>query len=457
MSLLKVLVIGPVRGNYSGLESRLNSLYKQAQFNYVFCVGDFSGSKDLEPMNLPCNVYFFEGLNLKHKNLTEVAPKLFFLGKSGLWNTPDGLKVAFLAGTFDPTKYESLEETGIYNSHMVNELLKNQGPVDILITYDAPQFMDECIEYDSPIINLVALSLKPRYHFCAGPEIFFERKPYENLDVPTRFFSLAQMNNTQGKRWLYAFSTCPLASSSPEVPRNCTPNPFTPIKSNYVCRICNVPGHHIKECPTKKTTRDCWFCLDSPSASKNLTFWKGNSFYGAVSKGCLVPHHCLFVPLEHKNSFEKTQELFDAMNTVAGFYGSKELFPVSYEICRNMNYAHAHIQCIPVSLDVFQKIPVIFAEVLKEHELDYSTHETSNQDLISAKKSTGFYFEFVLGEVTYIHEIQGKFPLQIGREIMSKALGIDIKDWKNCVDESAEEKYVFDLQELFPTDSDPRF
>lgn len=47
----------------------------------------------------------------------------------------------------------------------------------------------------------------------------------------------------------------------------------------YICKICNVKGHYIKDCPQKlqsslhqlnNKTQTCWFCLANPDVEKTL-------------------------------------------------------------------------------------------------------------------------------------------------------------------------------------------
>lgn len=46
-------------------------------------------------------------------------------------------------------------------------------------------------------------------------------------------------------------------------------------------------------------SRDCWFCLSSPSLESHLITSIGEHYYCALAKGPLVEDHVLVIPIEH--------------------------------------------------------------------------------------------------------------------------------------------------------------
>ena len=60
-----------------------------------------------------------------------------------------------------------------------------------------------------------------RYHFAGMMETFFERTPYRNHRVMaqiqrhvTRFIGLADVGNSEKKKWIYAFNIVPMKTLS---------------------------------------------------------------------------------------------------------------------------------------------------------------------------------------------------------------------------------------------------
>lgn len=164
---------------------------------------------------------------------------------------------------------------------------------------------------------------KPKYAFVGDKNVFWEREPFVYPathtyaeDAPaaqaaTRFISLGQFNNSTKQRQFYAFSITPssaaTSSTASDLPANVTPCPFQIQQGNssgakgtnkrslpeddfddgggnsyifagtdrsssdarkrrhgeppqgYKCKICNVPGHFIQDCPEK---------VDQPAAPK---------------------------------------------------------------------------------------------------------------------------------------------------------------------------------------------
>ncbi|CAO3650997.1 unnamed protein product [Cunninghamella echinulata] len=191
--------------------------------------------------------------------------------------------------------------------------------VDILLTTEWPKEIENnssnttlpssSLKTTSEIISELALALKPRYHFASLENKFYEREPYDNVmgfggkdERPvthvSRFIGLGKAFNNEKQRWFYAYNIVPLSKATPEIlnmrPNNTTECPFwkftkpgsragqkrsevddykgffwgdnqdqqqskkraVSVPDNYVCKICNTPGHFIKDCPQKEKKKE---------------------------------------------------------------------------------------------------------------------------------------------------------------------------------------------------------
>ncbi|KAI9190266.1 hypothetical protein H9P43_001699 [Blastocladiella emersonii ATCC 22665] len=264
------LVIGNVSGNLDKLAAKLPSLHKQAGFSHVFCAGRFlaketaaTGPNPLTDQLLagelafPCPVYFTAGNvplpqrvldaitaadTAKDGSPVQLAPNVYYLGTTGAWTAPDGLRVAFIGGSWVPTKFNAAPDAAhpeMYHTAQLEALCSpDVAPVDLLISFDAPQRMSPAsagpLKTETPVLNAVVQHLRPRYHLCGGPATFYERAPYAHASGSevTRFLSLAAFGNVRKEKWVYAFKIRPLAhkpagNGAEAVPANTTVNPFT--------------------------------------------------------------------------------------------------------------------------------------------------------------------------------------------------------------------------------------
>lgn len=158
----------------------------------------------------------------KHIETTdgEVCDNLYFLGKQGILTTSEGLKIAFISGSFS--------ETSSVNAYTVADIQKlshtnmpasSPPGVDFLLSYEWPKSVNQFgapvainEELTSPYISELAAALKPRYHFAASMDVFYERDPYKNIvsgfagpeerpaPHPTRFIGLGDVLNTEKHR-----------------------------------------------------------------------------------------------------------------------------------------------------------------------------------------------------------------------------------------------------------------
>lgn len=195
-------------------------------------------------------------------------------------------------------------------------------------------------------LNRLTYFLKPRYHFC-GDEVFVERRPFRNHKVlqesnrpVTRLLCLANVDNKNKQKWLYAFSITPSSMMDRvelvKQPDGTTENPFSfPSewedksvigKSQFFYdtqynesnaqrgsgnRKRKHPHNQVGEYgegdrkkhqeggEKKQQSIKCWFCLASPEVEKHLIASIGDFCYIALPKGGLVPDHCMIIPIDH--------------------------------------------------------------------------------------------------------------------------------------------------------------
>ncbi|BEJ18171.1 hypothetical protein CspHIS471_0704480 [Cutaneotrichosporon sp. HIS471] len=340
---LKFLAIGAPLSELDLLAQKVTAINsKHGPFDACVIVGDLfkadSDGSELDGVALPVPTYWTVGKNALPQRVLEalakgpeVAPNLVYLGKSSVFTTAQGLKIAVAGGVYDPAMYESGANPGPYTpvitQNSIAQLLSHKeisGPsqdsmleaakekasalppafhgVDIFITTSpppslsllSPSFPSSGISLATaapPLAELVKLS-RPRYLFWADGEGFWEREPFgwpggkgdERWTRAVKLGAVGAVGKGAGKpaRWFYATSLPPQTPTTkpPVRPGNASPNPFTmpsgggsskrqaedsngadgakrvksepgPPPEDYTCKICNVQGHWIQDCPQK--------------------------------------------------------------------------------------------------------------------------------------------------------------------------------------------------------------
>jgi hypothetical protein len=169
----------------------------------------------------------------KHIETTdgEVCSNLYYLGKQGVLTTSEGLKIAFVSGS-QPT--ENGDDAVHYSKEDIQKLCLTKLPValpsgvDFLLSYEWPKDVNELSslpitlneDKNSTYISELAAALKPRYHFSASQNLFYEREPYKNIvsgfgapeerpaSHATRFIGLGQVLNKEKQRVSHTSSFC---------------------------------------------------------------------------------------------------------------------------------------------------------------------------------------------------------------------------------------------------------
>nr|CAG8437405.1 12305_t:CDS:10 [Entrophospora candida] len=333
MTSVKILVTGSANGKFHELFSGITKFNaKYGPFDLLLCVGDLFGENTDEidslldgSIKVPITTYFMYGQHELPKvvkervenNNGELCQSLFYLGEKGSINTTEGVKIAFVSGPL---------------GSLISNLPKE---ADILLTYEWPKSitrhspksvnvpLDSC---GSEFVDHIAATVKPRYHFAASANTFFQREPYQNplspsqisvdddtqqkFGTPTWFVGIADVGNSKKEKWYFGFNIVPFVhlpaasltlppdkmtqspyvnksdkkrgyndgfgdnnyfwnagdSSGPSKKRG-KQNPQGPPPENYICNRCNVPGHWVHDCPEKK--KACAKCRETGHHAKD--------------------------------------------------------------------------------------------------------------------------------------------------------------------------------------------
>ncbi|TXT04943.1 hypothetical protein VHUM_04026 [Vanrija humicola] len=335
------LAIGAPLSALSTLVQKVTAINaKHGPFDACLVAGDLfkedSDGSELDGISLPVPTYFTVGKHAFPKSVEdklastpELAPNLVFIGKTGVFTTAQGLKVAVVGGAFDEAAFEADDNTDpnspfitkttistLLSNPIVSpeeqasslEAAKEQASalpsafhgVDVLLTTSPPPALSLLspsfpglgfpLAAPAPPLLEVVKRTRPRYLFWADGPGFWEREPWGwtgpggKEERWTRAIKLGALGapsaNGKPARWFYATTLPPQTPSTPlpTRPSNATPNPLTmssnstskraapeheeagqvkkargegPPPEDYVCKICQVPGHWIQDCPVK--------------------------------------------------------------------------------------------------------------------------------------------------------------------------------------------------------------
>ncbi|TPX66204.1 hypothetical protein SpCBS45565_g04650 [Spizellomyces sp. 'palustris'] len=255
------LVIGALNGSFKQALVKIDGINaKHGPFDLLLCVGDFFGADETdnaavqellkgdisEVEKVPVPTYIIAGrhtlpnpvLEAVENNGGKICNNLDFLGNSGVMTTVQGLKIAYLSGTYDAKSYPSgddqtPDQTAMHYTETTVRSLSTSGAgsvhgstgVDIFITTEwaewiiqgsvAASKLPEGTDPRSskPVADL-AVALQPRYHFAGSAGVFFEREPYSNRGAAghvTRFIGLGEYGAANKQRWFYAMNIVPLS------------------------------------------------------------------------------------------------------------------------------------------------------------------------------------------------------------------------------------------------------
>jgi hypothetical protein len=358
-------VVGALRGRFSEAFSKLSTLHSKNSFAFAILLGDVFSVHDSSDehctdndaelhrllrgeISVPLPTYFTVGHSTLPSSVVdrieskqgEICENLFFLGKKGVLNTSEGIRIVAVGGTSDPNITSTATPDGsppstpllpFYTAADVNTL-KGLNHADILISADWPakvergsSIIPKSVSVGSAPLAELARSLRPRYHFCPSPlnadneggTTFFEREPYRN-DISknetsndrrlTRFYALGSWGNASKAKALYAFTLDPSAKTPST--KNSTPCPYhNPAHDARGTKRSASPadgnvsffwGDHTsrkttthrqkknRERPPPPTPDTCFFCLSNPQVEKHLVVSIGSEAYLTTAKGPLT-------------------------------------------------------------------------------------------------------------------------------------------------------------------------
>ncbi|KAL2930069.1 Zinc finger CCCH domain-containing protein 64 [Bienertia sinuspersici] len=83
----------------------------------------------------------------------------------------------------------------------------------------------------------------------------------------------------------------------------CERGPECQFKHNLVEEgESNLSRRSRSHTASSNRSKECWFCLSSPSVETHLIITVGENLYCALAKGPLVDDHVLLIPVEHSPS-----------------------------------------------------------------------------------------------------------------------------------------------------------
>jgi hypothetical protein len=500
-----------VNGRFEACFAKLSALHSKTQFSFAIVAGnlfadpDETTNEDVDHVTklldghiqVPLPTYFALGtFTLPDKVIFklkaadgEVCANLFFLGRRTTTKTTEAVRIVSLGGEFDPELKGVVKDPYSFSfSEDDAKSLKGAGHADILVTSEWPKDITKGskvpLSQETPTtiahVAELALALKPKYHFSTSGRLFYEREPFinptgdENSDVVkiTRFISLADFNNPDKQKWIYAFSIDPVAADPMSLPPGVTSCPLDfqkkkrPTAENSL-RFSQDTGREAYRPRKRKRgpppgASECFFCLSNSAVATHLITSIGNDSYVTTAKGPLTtdvtypalgfPGHMLIIPLTHsptvdlipadsKESTIKEMGLFrSALNNMLR---SKDpsLGSVTWEVSQATG-VHIHWQWLPVSDSLVERGLVDAAFHVEAENLKYPKFESKLEDdvdffrvLIWNSKS-GKETSFVLPL-----DPSFRFEIQFGRRVLAKLLQLDSRaDWRQCGQTEEDEK-----------------
>ncbi|XP_065850953.1 zinc finger CCCH domain-containing protein 64 [Euphorbia lathyris] len=210
-------------------------------------------------------------------------------------------------------------------------------------------------------------------------------------------------------------------------------------------------------------SKECWFCLSSPSLESHLIINIGENYYCALPKGPLVQDHVLFVPIEHSpNTLSLPQEceseLDKLLNGLELYHKSHGKETVLFEYISKRG-THANLQVVPVPSSRVASLKDIFNMAAERLGFKFVTMKFNNisdgRQWLRKEFDRNYSFFYVeLPDGTMLSrtiEENEKFPAQFGREVLAGLLNMPERaDWRSCnLNKEEETRVVEKLKKLF--------
>ncbi|XP_005182434.1 CWF19-like protein 1 homolog isoform X2 [Musca domestica] len=516
---IKVLVCGDVRGRFKQMFQRVESINKKAgPFEILLCVGDFFSEDEKQNEELiayrnghkhiPVPTYI---LGPNNKNVQayyentqdgEICSNLTYLGKRGLYTLSSGVKIAYISGLERPAGateqefYFGLDDIeAVRNSCLVNKSsASDYRGVDILLSSPWPHGITtndgQENKNTSKLLSFLCRDIKPRYHFCAMSKKYFEPAPYRlpsdqitQLELCTRFISLADVGNAEKEKYIYALSLTPVEKmrvmeliQKTTIEIKC---PFADLNFNDIklkgdateskqyffdmeskndrgkCFSGGNDRQHKKPKVQQWDQEICWFCLSCPSVEKHLIITIGTHFYLALAKGPINDYHILCCSINHipcaaQLTEEDWKELLRFKKALKKFFKAQ-----NQVVCfTERNYKTSHLQINVFALDegLAWKIPHAFEDKSEEFNLEFETIPQLADSQMLPQQGPYFVAELP-NDTTLITRQMKHFPIHFARDVFcsENLLNCDEKvDWRACkLDMDAEKDLVKNFREKF--------
>ncbi|KAJ9183815.1 hypothetical protein P3X46_007622 [Hevea brasiliensis] len=210
-------------------------------------------------------------------------------------------------------------------------------------------------------------------------------------------------------------------------------------------------------------SKECWFCLSSPSVESHLIISIGESYYCALAKGPLVQDHVLLIPIEHSPSTlslpqECESELVRFKNSLKLYFKNRGKEAIIFEWVSKRG-THANLQAAPVPSSRVAAVQDIFnmaADKLgfKFVAMKFDNNSDGRKWLRAQfdRNYSFFYVELPDGTIlSHLIEENERFPVQFGREVLAGLLNAPERaDWRTCkLSKEEETKMVEEFQKKF--------
>ncbi|KAK6374232.1 hypothetical protein LTR64_002339 [Lithohypha guttulata] len=317
----KILVVGPVNGQFEKAFSKISKLHAKTDFAFALVAGNLFGPGGEEgqlqallsgSLSIPLPTYFTIGDTALPQTVQErleangeVCSNLLYLGRKGTLTTTEGVKIIFLGGKqvqnednltqsigkYDPLFLEN-EARALQGAHSAHILLTNQWCARIENGSNIPLPEDVQITQSSIAVANLCATLKPRYQFCPSTSTSWKREPFvwpmdysENAETQvTRFEALGDISQ-KASDWISAFTLDISKPATSEGAQRAAPftlvSPRGKRKRNaleadpYPGRRFDTTGnnHHGRKNKKHKQSYDpnnCFMCLGKPQFAAEM-------------------------------------------------------------------------------------------------------------------------------------------------------------------------------------------
>lgn len=324
----------------------------------------------------------------------------------------------------------------------IDILLTNQWPMHVeSLSNQTLENKQDSEKFGSELISHLALKLKPRYHFSASQNLFFERIPYRNHQIlaekekhMTRFLALAKVNKSNKPKFLYAFNLTPANKMNyvdmvrQTVSTVSSNNPYSNElnvknddgskyyaehdvqpslqyfydaeyieKMNQLQEMEMLKHKRRMEASKNKELEPCWFCLGGTKIERQYIVSVGDKCYLAYAKGAINKDHLLIIPIDHvQSTIHAEEKLLEDINkyklALKNYFQSKNKCVVFYE--RNFRTKHMQIQVYAIHIDKCYLLKDAFMSAAKEQDVRLNEiPEFTNLKQILSPNQPFYYLE----------------------------------------------------------------